>query len=351
MKLKATALVLAALAIAGCTEDVATAPSAASGEKVVLKVSHFWPATAMAQKKVLEPWCQTIEQQSQGQMVCQFYPAMQLGGTPQQLFDQVMDGVADIVFSLPGNNAGRFPSMEVMELPFLTRDAESSSRVAWQIYEEFGQKDFANLKPLAFNVHDRGQFHNNVRPITKIEDLKGLKLRAPTRLTNKMLEAYGATPVSLPLPSLTDSLSKGVVDGYVLPWEVVPTLKLHEMTKYHSEINEPDPVLYSTLFTIAMNKQRYDSLPDNLKKIIDDNSGADFSASIGKAWDDELAPARAHAVDNGNAINTIDSAEVKRFEEAAKKVESDWISEMNAKGYDGQAMVNRAKELVAAAAK
>ncbi|MFL1732615.1 TRAP transporter substrate-binding protein [Moraxella oculi] len=342
-----------ALMLSACTDDIGTQTTTNSSdgdEKVVLKVTHFWPATAMSQKKVLEPWCEKIATESNGKLSCQFYPAMQLGGTPAQLIDQVTDGVADIVWTLPGYTAGRFPSMEVMELPFMTVDGEKSSRVAWQMYEEFGQKDFEKVKPLAFNVHDRGQIHNNVRPITKLEDFKGLKMRAPTRLTNKMLEALGATPVNIPLPSLSESISKGVVDGYILPWEVVPTLKLHEMTKYHSEINSPDPVLYSALFSIVMNKQKYDSLPDDLKKVIDGNSGAEFSASIGKAWDEEITQARQQAVDRGNLINTISSDEVKRIQDATRKVETRWVDEMNDKGYDGQAMINRAKELMATSA-
>ncbi len=349
MKLKYLALALGgALMLSACTEDVGSSSksAAASGEKVVLKVAHFWPATSMAQKKVLEPWCEKIAKESNEQMTCQIYPAMQLGGTQQQLVDQVVDGVADIAWTLPGNNAGRFPSMEVMEMPFLIKDGEHGSRVAWQMYEAFGQKDFAAVKPLAFNVHDRGQIHNNTRPITRLEDFKGLKVRAPSRLTTKMIEAFGATPVSIPLPGLAEAVSKGVVDGYVLPWEVIPTLKLHEMTKFHSEINSPDPVLYSTLFSLMMNKQKYESLPDNLKKVIDNNSGADFSASIGKTWDESLKAAREQGVGHGNVFNTITGSELAAIQEAAKRVETDWVAEMKGKGYDGEAMVKRAKELI-----
>ncbi len=98
----------------------------------------------------------------------------------------------------------------------------------------------------------------------------------------------------MPMPQTPDAISKGVVDGYVLPWEVVPTMKLHEMTKYHSEINPPQPGLYTTLFTIAMNQAKYDSLTPEQKKVIDANSGVDFSAAIGKAWD-ESAPRRPQA--------------------------------------------------------
>src|SRR5574344_1828241 len=98
--------------------------SADAQEPVILKVAHFWPPTALSQQKVLEPWCAKIAQESNNQMQCQIYPAMQLGGTPPQLIQQAMDGVADIVWTLPGYTAGRFPAVEVMELPFLTKDAE-----------------------------------------------------------------------------------------------------------------------------------------------------------------------------------------------------------------------------------
>ena len=172
----------------------ASASLAASADPVILKVAHFWPATALSQQKVLEPWCAKIAQESNNTLQCQIYPSMQLGGTPPQLIQQAIDGVADIVWTLPGYTAGRFPSMEVMELPFLTKDAESGSRAAWEIYQKYGQKDFAGLKALAFHVHDRGQIHNNKRPITKVADFKGLKMRAPTRLTNKMIAALGGHP-------------------------------------------------------------------------------------------------------------------------------------------------------------
>ncbi|SDM41433.1 TRAP-type C4-dicarboxylate transport system, substrate-binding protein [Oryzisolibacter propanilivorax] len=333
--------ILTALALA------AGAMAAQAQQPVVLKVAHFWPPTALSQQKVLEPWCAKIAKESNNELQCQIYPAMQLGGTPAQLIQQAIDGVADIVWTLPGYTAGRFPSMEVMELPFLTKDAEGGSRAAWAIYEKYGQKDFAGVKPLAFHVHDRGQIHNNKRPITKVSDLKGLKMRAPTRLTNMMVAALGATPVAMPMPQTPDAVSKGVVDGYVLPWEVIPTMKLHEMTKYHSEINPPQPGLYTTLFTIAMNQAKYDSLPPHLKKVIDANSGADFSASIGRAWDESAPPARKQAIEHGNQFNTIGAAEVEGFQKATASVADRWVKEVTAKGYDGKGMLEMARTLSA----
>lgn len=333
------------LALACATATLAS--GAAMAEKHVLKVAHFWPAGALSQQKVLEPWCAKIAEQSNNRLECQIYPAMQLGGTPQQLIQQAADGVADIVWTLPGYTAGRFPIVEAFELPFMTRDAEGGSRALWEYYETYGKDEFSSVKPLAFNVHDAGHIHNNRREVKKIADMRGLKMRAPTRQTNIMLAKMGATPVSVPLPQMADALSKGVVDGYVLPWEVVPTMRLHELTKYHTEMNPEAPSLYTTLFTIAMNKARYEGLPADLQKIIDDNTGADFSAHIGKQWDESVEAARQQAVDRGNAFYTIPADEMGDWIKAGDRVAADWVKDMDKKGLNGQEMLDNAKSLIA----
>ena len=332
-------LITAAVALLGSTAAMADEP-------IILKVAHFWPPTAMSQQKVLEPWCAKIEKESAGRMKCQIYPAMQLGGTPPQLIQQAQDGVADIVWTLPGYTAGRYPSMEVFELPFMTNRAEPASRAAWEYYERFGKEDFAKVKPLAFHVHDEGYVHNNKHPITKLGDFRGLKMRAPTRLTNKMIASFGATPVAMPLPAVAEAVSKGVVDGYVLPWEVIPAVKLHEMTRFHSETDKSQPSLYTALFIVAMNPAKYESLPADLKKVIDANSGADFSASIGKVWDISAPPAREKAVERGNQFDTIPAAELIKWRRITDKLAASWVKEMDAKGYQGQAMLDTAKALI-----
>lgn len=317
----------------------------ANAQEIILKVAHFWPSTALSHQKVLLPWCDKIAQESANRLKCQIYPAMQLGGTPPQLIQQAADGVADIVWTLPGYTAGRFPSVEVFELPFMSRSAESSSRALWEYAEQFAQKDFAMVKPLAFHVHDNGYVHGK-KPINTMADFRGTKMRAPTRLTNKMLAAFGAAPVAMPLPAVTESMSKGVIDGYVLPWEVIPTVKLHELTKFHSETDPAEPALYTAVFTIAMNKAKYNSLPDDLKKVIDANSGADFSAMIGKVWDESAPAARQHAVDRGNVFNTIPASELASWRKVGDTLAAEWVQEMNGKGYPGQDMLDSAKRLI-----
>lgn len=321
------------------------AAGGASAQEIILKVAHFWPTTALSHQKVLLPWCDKIAKESGNRLKCQIYPAMQLGGTPPQLIQQAADGVADIVWTLPGYTAGRFPSVEVFELPFMSRTSESTSRALWEYAEKYSQKDFAQVKPLAFHVHDNGYVHGK-KPINTMADFRGMKMRAPTRLTNKMLAAFGASPVAMPLPAVTESMSKGVIDGYVLPWEVIPTVKLHELTKYHSETDPAEPALYTAVFTIAMNKAKYESLPADMKKVIDDNSGADFSAQIGRVWDESAPAARQQAVDRGNVFNMIPASELASWRKVGDQLSKEWVEEMKGKGYPGQEMLDSARSLI-----
>jgi TRAP-type C4-dicarboxylate transport system substrate-binding protein len=208
---------------------LAAASLGAAAQDITLKVHHFWPPQAMPPTKILQPFCDKIAADSNNKMKCQVFPAMQLGGTPPQLIDQARDGVVDIAFTLPGYTAGRFPIMEVFELPFMNHDAESGSRAAWDFYTKYGTKEFPGLKPLMFAIHDEGYVHTRDRQVKTLADFKGLKMRAPTRQTNKLLASLGAAPVGMPLPAVADAVSKGTIDGFLLPWEIIPSVKLHEM--------------------------------------------------------------------------------------------------------------------------
>jgi TRAP-type C4-dicarboxylate transport system substrate-binding protein len=280
-------------------------------------------------------------------MKCQVYPAMQLGGTPAQLIDQAKDGVVDIAFTLPGYTAGRFPVMEVFELPFITSTAEAGSKAAWDFYGKYGQKEFTGIKPLMFAVHDDGYLHTRDKQIKTMADLKGLKFRAPTRMTNKLLASLGATPVAMPLPQVPEAVSKGVIDGFLLPWEVIPSVKLHEMVKYHSETDPTRPALYTSVFILAMNPAKYNALPADLKAVIDKNSGASLSAMAGKIWDESQVAGRKPAVDRGNIFYTIPGAELDNWVKASGGLYDEWSANMDKSGMNGKQMLQDARELLA----
>src|SRR5712691_10242321 len=239
----------------------------------VLKVHHFVPSTSTIHKDMIVPWCEKIQQESKGALKCQIYASMQLGGSPTQLYDQVRDGIVDIVFAVPGFSAGRFPRIEVFELPFMMKDAEGTSKALWDYVAQNDQAEFADVRPLAFNVHGPGLFHTVGRPLNSRADLHGLKIRAPTRQSSKLIAALGGTPVGMPLPQIPEALSKGVIDGVIVPWEIVPAIKVNELAKYHSETDPAQPAIYTTAFVFAMNKARYESLSAEQRKVIDANSG------------------------------------------------------------------------------
>ena len=318
----------------------------AAAQEITLKVHHFWPPTAMPPSTLLVPWCDKIAKDSNNRMKCQIYPAMQLGGAPPQLIQQAMDGVADIVWTLPGYTAGRFPVMEVFELPFMSLSAEATSQAAWDYYTQFGYKEFPGIKALAINVHDNGYVHTVSKQVKVMADFKGQKMRAPTRQTNKMLGALGATPVAMPLPALGDALSKGVVDGYLLPWEVIPSIKAHEFTKFDSETDPKSRALYTAVFILAMNQAKYDSLPPDLKAVIDANSGATLSKTMGVQWDASAPPARKFAVDHGNTFYLIPSSELENWQKATANLPDEWVKDIAAKGQDGKALLQAAKDLI-----
>ena len=318
----------------------------ATAQEVTLKVHHFWAPTAMGPSTILAPWCDKIAKESNNRMKCQIYPAMQLGGAPPQLIDQVKDGVADIVWTLPGYTAGRFPMMEVFELPFMSTSAEATSQAAWDYYAQFGNKEFPGIKALAVHVHDNGYVHTVNKQIKVMADFKGLKMRAPTRQTNKLLGALGATPVAMPLPALGDALSKGVVDGYLLPWEVIPSIKAHEFTKFHGETDPKARALYTAVFIFAMNQAKYDGLPPDLKNVIDANSGAPLSKAIGAQWDASAPPARKVAADRGNTFYVIPASELENWQKATANLPDDWVKDVAAKGHDGKMLLQSAKDLI-----
>ena len=322
------------------------AAAQAQAQEIILKVADFLPPPATINAKVLVPWCDKINKESGGKLKCQIYPAMQLGGTPPQLYDQAKDGVADIVWTLPGYTAGRFPLVEVFELPFMMRNPEGTSRALWDWVQANDQAEFKDVHPLAFHVHGPGVFHMVNKPIKSLADFKGLKLRAPTRQTNKMLAAFGATPVGMPVPQLPEALSKGVIDGGVIPWEVVPALKVQELVKFHSETDPAEPAVYTSVFILAMNKAKYDSLPPDAKKVLDANSGAELSEWIGKKFEEADVSGRKSAVAHGNTFNTIPAAELEKWKVAAQPVIDDWVKDVTAKGANGKALLDSARSLI-----
>ncbi|MGC8202273.1 TRAP transporter substrate-binding protein [Aliiroseovarius sp. PTFE2010] len=321
-----------------------SAPAALS-QDVTLKLHQFLPPPAPVPAKILKPWGQRIEDTSGGKIKIEHFDAMALGGRPSELMQQVQDGAVDIVMTLVGYTPGRFPRTEVFELPFMMQNPVSTALAFQQMIEEdFANNEYKDVKILAAWVHGPGVIHT-ADGITKLEDMQGKKLRGPTRVINDMLSELGATPVGMPLPAIPEALSKGVIDGTVIPWEVTSAIKLTEMVGNHTEF-AGDEALYTATFVLAMNKAKYDSLPDDLRAALDAESGAKLAGLAAQVMWDSDAPARKIAQDAGNTIVVLDESEVARWKAAAQPVIERWKADMEEKGIDGQALIDRANALI-----
>jgi TRAP-type transport system periplasmic protein len=316
-------------------------------QAVTLKFHTFMAPQSNVWLTMHKAWMDKVEKDSAGRIKFEAYPAMQLGGTPVQLYDQARDGVVDIVWTLPGNTAGRFPRIEAFELPFMMNNAEATSKAYWEYVQTVAPDEFKETHVLALQVHGPGMFHSANKLIKSPADLKGLKVRGPTRQVTKLLGSLGATPVGMPLPQIPDALSKGTVEAAVIPWEVVPSVKVHELTKFHTEFPSTGPALYTTTFVMAMNKPKYESLAPDLKKIIDANSGLTTSAWLGKTQQGNDPNGRKAAVDRGNTIYTLSSAEADEFIKLSSAIDDEWVADMGKRGFDGKKLLETAKSLIA----
>ena len=330
--------------LVGATALAMGVGGAAQAQEVTLSLHQFLPAQANVPKLILDVWADNVEAASDGRIKIDRYPSMQLGGSPPELMDQAIDGVADIVWTVVGYTPGRFPSTEVFEMPFMMTDARAMSSAYWQMFEtHMKDTEFKDVHILGTWVHGPGMLHVN-KEITTPADMEGMKIRGGSRTINTLLEEMGSTPVGMPVPAVSEALSKGVIDGATIPWEVTSALKVPELVEFHTEFE--GNALYTLTFVLAMNKDRYDGLPADLQAVIDANSGLEFSIFAGGTMAEADGPSRQIAVDRGNTIVTVSGADLDAWQQAAAPVTAAWVADMNSKGIDGQALLDEARALM-----
>ena len=313
---------------------------------VTLRLHQMLPPQATIPAKAIEPWAKKVEAESKGRIKIELYPSMQLGGKPSELVDQVKDGVVDIIWTVIGYTPGRFPRSEVFELPFMGTSATASSMAFQEYYEKHMKNDFPGIHVIAVHMHGPGLLHMKDKPIEKLEDLKGKKLRGTSRVVNKMLETLGASAIGMPVPQVPESLAQRVIDGAVIPWEVVPSVKVQELVKFHTEI-PGSPTFYVATFILAMNKAKYEALAPDLKAIIDRNSGAAAAGMAGKVWDEQAIAVSEMVRKRGNTITVIEEAEAARWRKTTEPVIEAWIKSTKEKGLDGEKLLASARAALA----
>ena len=310
-----------------------TSTPAFAQDKVVLRLHHWSTPNSVESNFILVPLAEAVKRDSGGTLEIQIFPGMQLGGRPQDLLDQAINGVVDIIYTLPGYHPGRFPIMEGLELPFIAKSGEAHSVAAWEFVHKHAMSELKGLKLITLSAIDIGFLQTVKQPVRKLEDLKGLKIRVASRYIGIAVQSLGAVPVQMPLPAVYEALSRGQVQGMMLPWVTTIPFKLQDVINHYTEVP-----FYTSMLITVMNESSYAKLSAAHKAAIDKNIGVTISKTYGKVWDDRAMSARDIAVKAGKEMIKLDASEEARWREAAKGAHAAWISDMDKKGLKGQAM-------------
>jgi len=317
----------------------------ADAPQFTFKLHHAFSSVSSAHDKFLAPWARQVEAQSGGRIRIDLYPSMQLGGAPADLFDQARDGVADIAWAQPSSTPGRFPRIEAFELPFVPSRRALVSSKALEDYARANLADeFRDVHPICFSCSDRGVLHAN-RPVHTIEEMRGLRLHVQTRFTAAALHALGAVGVPMPSAQLPLAIAQHVIEGCVDPWDMVPTFKLNDLLKSHTEF--ADLSLSTTSFVLAMNKASYDKLSRDLKTVIDNNSGQPAATIAGGMWAVQASAVIDMVSGRGDPITTLLPEAVAHWRKATEPVIEAWLKDMKEHKVDGGKLLANARALLA----
>jgi TRAP-type C4-dicarboxylate transport system substrate-binding protein len=316
----------------------------ADAPQVVLKLHHAMSSVSSAHDKFIVPWARKVQADSGNRIRIDIFPSMQLGGAPARLFDQARDGDVDIVWTAPMLTPGRFPKIEMFDLPFVpSRRALVSSKALADFAAANLKDEFHEVHPLCFSCTDRGVMHTN-QPVRTVEDLKDLKIHVPTRWAGEALRQLGAQPVPMPPGQLQVALNQHVIDGCLDPWHLMPALRLNDVLKMHTEFFDTSPS--STTFVLAMNNAAYDRLPRELKAVIDANSGQAAATMAGTMWDLEAESVADTVVRGGDSIVTLLPEAVAHWRKLTEPVVEKWLKEMKEQKTDGGKLIAAAHALM-----
>ena len=320
---------------------------AVSAQEYTFKLHHLLSAKAPAHTRMLEPWAKQVEENSAGKVKIEIYPAMSLGGRPPELVQQARDGVVDIVWTVNGYTPGLFPRTEVFELPGVyLNDIKAANLAMYDMFESDLRQEYKGLEVMWLHVHAGQAIMAVDEPLRSPADFAGKKIRIPTRTGGWVIEALGASPLAMPVPEVPSALSKKVVDATLLPWEIIPPLKLQNQVNYFIE-GANETRLGTTTFQVSMNKARWDGLPADIQKAFRDASDRDWWGKVAEVWrgGDDFGIKMAR--DAGKEHIVLTEAETQAFLDTLAPVTQRWVDEVNAKGIDGAGIVAKAQELIA----
>jgi len=335
-------MMIVALALAGCGSQPA-APAQQNTQQVIELKFHHHDPPGSAIGQFFDAWAKDIGVKSNGRLKITVYPGASLG-PPAQAYNMVTTGVCDIAWGAVAILPGQFPGTEIMHLPMLgVRSARQSSKTLWELYTttDYLKKEYENVKVLYLFTEGGTPIGTKSKKITTAADLNGLKLRTPGGPVMDFLKRTGAAPIGIPPGNIYESMGKGVIDGYLIGWQGVEAFKLTEDTKFILDAN-----LYTSAFWVAMNKNKYNSLPPDLKKILDDASGEAAMMQVALIIDNVEKRLDGTMAEKGITKTPLSAEEQVKWEAIAVDVQNQWITDVSAKGFPAKEAVAKVKELM-----
>ncbi len=346
-------LMITVLVFTGCGGDDPTTTQTTTGttttttepaETVELTLAHAWATTHVVHTQ-LQPWVDEVYEATDGRVKITIYSGGALAGAVE-LYDALATGVVDMAWFLQGYTPGKFPLTSVIELPFMAPSATVGAQVSWELYETFpGYQDEYNddnVRLLATWCVDPGQLLTTKVKVTKLEDIAGLKIRVGSATLSPTAEALGCVPILSAINELYDSLQKGVFDGVLVGASAIKTFNLQDVITYVTINNS-----FINTHSLGINQAAWDRIPERDQNIILELAGDKLSKQVGEAFDAEMIEGMQLAEDNGAEFIELDDAEIARWQDAVSGIYDEWIANIDSLGYDGQAIFDKTKELIA----
>ncbi|MAL01655.1 MAG: hypothetical protein CL536_05850 [Alcaligenaceae bacterium] len=318
--------------------------TATADETYRLKLHTYVPLGVPPMQHLILPWAEELNKKSDGRLKIDVYPMMQLGGRQPQLIEQVKDGVVDMVWTILGATPGRFVRSEVFELPFVHRNTTATNLALREMLSNELAADFPDFKTLMLHVHAGNALHMRDTPLETLEDFKNKKIRSPGQTSTEFLSAVDMSPIATTLTDISSMMSRGVLDGAMLPFDVLPAIKLYDMVDYHVMMDQ-DRRPTTAIFMLAINPKSYEKLPEDLRALIDTSMTEEMAVKAAEVFDrfDQLG---IDLVSKGDGqIITLSPKETERVIKASEPVVERWRQRIKDSGGDADKLLQRSHDL------
>ena len=301
---------------------VTSSGAAPAGPSFTLSVHHNDPATS-ATGQMLEAWAESVRTASNGRLDFKIYHGGVMGGL-RDSYDLLFNGTCDVAWINTSVFAGNFPLTEIMSLPLSgITNATQGSRVVWDLYKQFPEirKEYENFHMLALHTNCSSPISTRARKITEISQLAGMNIRANAGPPTVFVTNLGAAPVSVGITELFEAINNNTIDAVITDWHAIRSFALYEAARYYLDEN-----VSVTPFFMGMNLDAYNQLPEDLKAVLDSQSGDTLMAIVGSYWDEVEISSRQLAKENSGELYKLSDAERAKLRAIADKTAIDWIA-------------------------